>query len=74
MLCIDVIGDQLFSEVRKRCEDCIAEGAGEVWLLDPNSKRAYTVTKTEGLREFQGETLRAVNPPLELDVRMILDR
>jgi hypothetical protein len=73
LLCIEIIRGDLFSEVRKRCDDYIAEGVGEVWLLDPDLKRAYTVTKTEGLREFQGEILRIANPPLEMDLRRIFD-
>jgi Uma2 family endonuclease len=73
LLCIEIIRGELLSEVRKRCEDYIAEGVAEVWLLDPDSKRAYTVTKSEGLREFQGEILRIANPPLEMDLRRIFD-
>jgi len=73
LLCIDIISDELFSEVQKRCEDYIAEGVTQVWLLDPKFKRAYTVTKTEGLREFKGEILQIANPPLEMDLRRVFD-
>ena len=73
LLCIDIISDEPFSEVQKRCEDYIAEGVTQVWLLDPKFKRAYTVTKTEGLREFKGEILQIANPPLEMDLRRIFD-
>jgi hypothetical protein len=73
LLCIDIISDERFSEVQKRCEDYIAEGVTQVWLLDPKFKRAYTVTKTEGLREFKGEILRNASPPLEMDLRRIFD-
>jgi hypothetical protein len=72
-LCIDIISDERFSEVQKRCEDYIAEGVTQVWLLDPKFKRAYTVTKTEGLREFKGEILQIASPPLEMDLRRIFD-
>jgi hypothetical protein len=73
LLCIDIIGEEGFSDIQKRCNDYIAEGVTQVWLLDPDLKRAYTVTKTEGLHEFKGEILRIANPPLEMDVRMIFD-
>ena len=73
LLCIEIIRDDRFSEVQKRCDDYIAEGVAEVWLLDPDFKRAYTVTKTEGLREFKGEILQIANPPLEMDLRRIFD-
>jgi len=73
LLCIEIIRDDRFSEVQKRCDDYIAEGVAQVWLLDPGFKRAYTVTKTDGLREFKGEILQIVNPPLEMDLRRIFD-
>jgi hypothetical protein len=59
MLCIEIIRDDRFSEVQKRCDDYIAEGVAQVWLLHPGLKRAYTVTKTDGLREFKGESSRS---------------
>jgi hypothetical protein len=73
LLCIEIICDERFSEVQKRCDDCIAGGVTQVWLLDPDFKRAYTVTKTEGLRECKGGILQIANPPLEMDLRMIFD-
>jgi ATP-dependent Clp protease ATP-binding subunit ClpA len=73
LLCIEIIRDERLSEVQERCTDYIREGVAEVWILDPNSKRAYTVTKTEGFREFKGEILQIGNPPLEMDLRRIFD-
>jgi hypothetical protein len=73
LLCIEVIRDERFSEVQKRCDDYIAEGVTQVWLLDPDFKRAYTVTKTEGLREFKGGIPQIADPPLEMDLKRILD-
>jgi hypothetical protein len=72
-LCIEIIFDERFSEVQKRCDDYITEGVTEVWLLDPDLKRAYTFTKAEGLREFRGGILQLANPPLEMDLRTIFD-
>ena len=73
LLCIEIIRDERFSKVQKRCDDYIAEGVTQVWLLDPDLKRAYTVTKAEGLREFRGAILQIANPPLEMDLRTIFD-
>lgn len=73
LLCIEIIRGERFSEVQKRCDDYIAEGVTQVWLLNPDLKRAYTVTKTEGLREFKGEILQIANPTLEIDLRRIFD-
>lgn len=71
LLCIEIIRDERFSEVQKRCDDHIAEGVSQVWLLDPAVKRAYTVTKTEGFREFKGGILQIASPPLEMDLSRI---
>ena len=73
LLCIDVIHEEGFSDIQKRCDDYFAEGVTQVWLLDPYLKRAYTVTKTEGLHEFKGEILRIAKPPLEMDLRRIFN-
>jgi hypothetical protein len=73
LLCIDVIRDERFSEVQERCDDYIAAGIAQVWVLNPELKRAYTVTKAEGLREFRGEILQVANPPLEMDLRAVFD-
>ena len=71
LLCIDVIRGEPLSAVQKRCDNYIAEGVLVVWLLEPELKRAYTVTKTEGLREFKSETLQIADPPLELNLAKI---
>lgn len=73
LLCIAVIGDDHFSELRQRCDRFIAEGVAEVWLLDPRLKRAHTFTKTHGFREFKGETLQFASPPLEMALGRIFD-
>jgi hypothetical protein len=73
LLRIEIIHDDRFSGVQKRCDDYIAEGVAMVWLLDPGSRRAYTVTKAEGLREFKDEILRIPNPPLEMDLKKLFD-
>jgi len=72
-VCIEIIGDDSFSTIQKRCNDYIAEGVAEVWLLDPNLKRAYTVTKTDGFREFKGEILKIARPLLEMDLKKVFD-
>lgn len=70
-LCIEIIRGERFSEVAQRCDGYITEGVAEVWVLDPGLRRVFTVTKTDGLREFRGEVLRIANPTLEMDVRRI---
>ncbi len=64
LLCIEIVRDESFSEIQKRCDDHLAEGVTQVWLLEPDFKRAYTVTKSEGLREFKGGILRIAEAAL----------
>ena len=71
LLWIEVLGNARFVDVQTRCDEYIAEGVGEIWLLEPGSKRAYTATRNEGLREFKGEILRIGNPPLEMELRKV---
>ena len=71
LLCVEIIRGDRFSEVQRRCDDYIAQGVAEIWLLDPDSKRAHIVTKAEGLREFKGEILQITNPPLEMNLKEI---
>jgi Clp amino terminal domain, pathogenicity island component len=73
LLCIEIVRDDRFSAVQKRCDDYIAEGVAQVWLLHPGLKRAYTVTKTDGFREFKGAILQIANPPLEMDLGKVFD-
>ena len=73
LVCIEIVRDEPFCEVQKRCDDYMVEGVTQVWLLCPALARAYTVTKAEGLRHFRGEVLQIANPPLEMDLRTIFD-
>ncbi len=73
ILNIEVIRDERFSEVQKRCDDRVARGVPRIWLLAPALKRAYTFTKAEGLCEFRGTILEIANPPLAMDLKTIFD-
>jgi hypothetical protein len=73
VVCIAIVGGDVFSGLRQRCEGYVAEGVPEVWLLDLGLKRAYIVTKGDGLREFKGESLQIADPPLEMDLGKIFD-
>ena len=68
-LCIETLREESLSNVRMRFEDYLAGGVAQVWALDFRSKRAYTVTAAEGLREFKGEILRMEPPAVELDLK-----
>jgi len=73
LLCIEIVHDERFSEVQQRCDECMAGSISQIWLLHPNLKRAYTVSKDEGLREVRGGILQIANPPLEMDLKTIFE-
>lgn len=73
LLYVEIIRDERFSDVQKRCDDYLSQGVAQVWILNSNLKRAYTVTRAEGLCEFKGEILRIADPAVEMDLKKIFD-
>ena len=73
LLRIEVVNNDAFSDLLRRCETYLEEGVAEVWLLDTALRRAFTITRTGGLREFKGGTLRTGEPPLEMDLATIFE-
>ena len=71
ILCIEIAGRQSLTDLHRRCDDCLSAGVAHVWVLDLNAKRAYTVTASEGLREFKGASLRLTDPVLELELERV---
>jgi hypothetical protein len=59
-----------FDEVRRRADRQLANGM-QVWLLDPATRKAYTVTPNAGLQEFKGDVLRTEDPVLELPLTKV---
>ena len=54
------------SRVRQRIADYIEMGVPYVWVLDPETRQAYTATPAEGLREVKIGILKTENPTLEV--------
>jgi hypothetical protein len=48
-------------------------GVPYVWLLDPATRRAYTATAAEGLREVKSGILKTENPALEMPLFEIFE-
>ena len=72
-LCVEVIANDRLSEIQERCDGYISQGVTAVWLLNPASKRAYTVTESEGLRECKDGVLLTACAVLEMDLKEIFD-
>ena len=53
------------SRVQKRLQDFLEMGVPHVWLLDPQTKQAFVVTR-DGLREVKTGMLATENPAFEV--------
>ena len=71
-LCIEVLSpEDRMSRVQDRVEDYLAMGVPYVWVLDPATKRAWSVTPAEGWREEKSGVLRTENPVIEVPLIQI---
>jgi Uma2 family endonuclease len=66
-ICIEILSpEDRMSRVKKRLQDFIDMGVPYVWILDPQTKSAFTVTAADGLREVKGGVLCTENPTFEV--------
>jgi len=59
LLCIEIIRDDRLSEIQKRCDDYIAEGVAEVWLLDPISSAPTRSIRPEASASSKAKSSRS---------------
>ncbi|HEY1758383.1 MAG TPA: Uma2 family endonuclease [Bryobacteraceae bacterium] len=68
-ICIEVLSpEDRMSHVRQRIADYLEMGVPYAWVLDPETKQAYTATSAEGLREVKTGVLKTENPAIEVPV------
>jgi Uma2 family endonuclease len=66
-LCIEVLSpEDRMKRVQERVEDYLEMGVPYVWVLDPGTKRAWSITPAEGWREEKSGVLKTANPALEM--------
>ena len=66
-ICIEILSpEDRMSRVEVRINDYLAMGVPYVWMLDPETKQAFTATAAEGLKEVKNGLIRTENPVLEL--------
>ena len=71
-VCIEILSpEDRWPRTQQRIDDYLAMGVPYVWVLDPVTKRAYSVTK-EGTREISDGFLRTQHPPIEVPLTEIL--
>ena len=66
-LCIEILSpEDRMSRVEVRINDFLAMGVNTVWLIDPETRQAYTANAAEGLREVKTGILRTESPVIEM--------
>lgn len=72
-LCIEILSkDDRMSEMQERINDYLVFGVPYVWVVDPQTRRAYIHT-SEGSREAK-DFLRTANPEIQVSVAEIFSQ
>jgi len=70
-VCVEILSpEDRWPRVQLRIDDYLAMGVPHVWVLDPATKQAYSVTK-EGSHEITDGFLRTRNPAIEVPLSEI---
>src|SRR5207245_2555994 len=68
-ICIEILSpEDRMSRVKTRVQDFLDMGVPYVWILDPQTKSAYTLTAADGLREVKDGVLRTETPAFEVSL------
>jgi Uma2 family endonuclease len=71
-ICIEVLSPKdRMKRVQERIDEYLEMGVPYVWVLNPETKQAYTATPAEGLREVKTSVLKTENPALEVPLSEI---
>ena len=66
-LCIEILSpEDRLKRIQVRINDYLAMGVNMAWIIDPETRQAYTVTAAEGLREIKTGVLRTGSPVIEM--------
>jgi Uma2 family endonuclease len=71
-LCIEILSpEDRMTRIEERINDYLDMGVPYVWVLDPQTRKAFFATSAEGLREVTGGALRTENPVMEVPLSEI---
>jgi Uma2 family endonuclease len=71
-ICIEILSpEDRMSRVEVRINDYLAMGVPYVWVLDPETRQAFTATAAAGLQEVKSGMLTTQNPTLEVPLAEI---
>lgn len=67
-LCVEILSpEDRMSRVQQKIDDYLAFGVEYVWLINPQTRRAW-VYRRDGIREIRDGTLRTANPDIEISL------
>jgi Uma2 family endonuclease len=71
-ICVEILSpEDRMSRVEVRINDYLTMGVPYVWVLDPETKQAFTATAATGLQEVKSGVLKAENPGIEVPLAEI---
>jgi len=71
-ICIEVLSPKdRMKRVQERIDEYLEMGVPYVWVLNPETRQAYTAKPAEGLRELKTGVLKTENPTLEVPLSEI---
>lgn len=72
VLCIEILSpEDRMSRVETRINDYLGMGVRAVWIIDPQTRQAYTATAAEGLREVKSGVLTVDEPAIEMPLSAV---
>jgi Uma2 family endonuclease len=65
--CIEILSvDDRWKRVQERLKDFANMGVSNIWVLDPQTRSAYSFTAADGLHEIKSGILKTENPAIEV--------
>ena len=73
-ICIEILSpEDRMSRVEERIDDYLAMGVAYVWVIDPQTRKAYSATAETGLCEVKTGVLKTENPALEVPLAELFE-
>jgi len=71
-VCVEILSpEDRMSRIKQKVDDYLGMGVRYVWVLDPKTKSAWSITPSEGWREEKSGTLKTQNPAIEVPLAEI---
>jgi Uma2 family endonuclease len=64
--------DDRMSRVQARLQDCLRMGVKTIWVIDPYSNQAWTLTADAPMAKVEDGVLRCADPALEVQLSDVL--